>query len=97
MEAWKLEGSLGGPRRPVVKDSHQLNEEQDSDPHKSEKLDPEPEPHLGEELDLDPHLSDADLQPLFYLHRNYLRTANELIDTELYYLKVIWKTLRLLN
>jgi hypothetical protein len=31
----------------VVKDSHHFNEEQDPDPHKSEKLDPEPEPHLS--------------------------------------------------
>ncbi len=48
MESWRA-------RRPVFKDSHHLNEEQDSDPHKSEKLDPEPEPYLSEELDPDPH------------------------------------------
>jgi hypothetical protein len=48
MESWRA-------LRPAVIDSHHFNEEQDSDPHKSEKLDPEPEPHLCEELDPDSH------------------------------------------
>jgi hypothetical protein len=46
MEAWKV-------CRPVVADSHPLDEVKDPVPHSSEKLDP----------DQDPHLSDADPKP----------------------------------
>ncbi len=35
MKAWRV-------CRPVVADSHQLDDEQDPDPHWSEKLDPDP-------------------------------------------------------
>ncbi len=40
--------------RPAVADSYHFDEEQDPDPHKSEKLYTDPDPYLSEKLDLDP-------------------------------------------
>ncbi len=44
--------------RPVVADSHHIDEEPDPDPHQSEN----PDPHQSE-MRPDPHLSDADPRP----------------------------------
>jgi hypothetical protein len=38
-------GGLGRVCGPVVADSYHLDEEQDPDPHRREKLDPAPDPH----------------------------------------------------
>jgi hypothetical protein len=46
MEAWRI-------CRPVVADSHHFYEEQDPDPHQSEKL--VADPHQSGKLDPDPH------------------------------------------
>jgi hypothetical protein len=42
MEAWRLKMEPWRACRPVVADSHHLDEEQDPDPHCSEKLHPDP-------------------------------------------------------
>ncbi len=46
--AWRLKMEVWRVCRPVVADSHQLDEEQDPDPHWNEKLDPDP--HKSEKL-----------------------------------------------
>jgi hypothetical protein len=44
MEAWRLKMEVWRVCRPVVADSHHL-QEQNQDLHRSEKLDPDPNPH----------------------------------------------------
>ncbi len=55
MEVLMLKTEAQRVSRPVVADSHHLDEEQDQDPdsHWNEKLDPDR--HLSEKLDPDPH------------------------------------------
>jgi hypothetical protein len=55
MEPWRV--------RPLVADSHLLDNEQDPDPRYSEKSDPDP--HSVETLDT--HKSDANPQHCFFL------------------------------
>jgi|688.fasta_scaffold230271_2 hypothetical protein len=42
MEVWKLKMESWSFCRPVIADSQYFDEEQYSDPHKTEKLDPDP-------------------------------------------------------
>jgi hypothetical protein len=46
----------------VVTDKHHLDEEQDPDPHRSQKSDPDSDPHRNGKSDADPHEGDTDPQ-----------------------------------
>jgi hypothetical protein len=45
MEPWRLKMEPWRACKPVVADSHDFDEEQDPNPHQSEKPDLDPEPH----------------------------------------------------
>ncbi len=60
MEAWSLKMKPCRVCRPVVPDLDPFNEEQDPDPHQSEKS--KPDPHQSEKSDPNPHDSASDQQ-----------------------------------